>query len=212
MTRWVPGQIGSDYQETALYQNKDGVWTSRKLPHPVERILDAADHGNVYIEAVPDAACCGGANDSDDTTAVVRSDVATVVFDERRRFKNNNYDVSFETTTAALSPDLGRVAYTIATTMQPGEQIRLGSDGKQNPNELKAIQKALTELPRVEVVALSAPEQVNLSLANTEMIAWLDQQRLLVLKNGELQVVDANSGKVSTTAIKAEAAKFVFLR
>jgi hypothetical protein len=96
--------------------------------------------------------------------------------------------------------------------MQPGEQIRLSSDGKQNPDELKAIQKALTDLPRLEVVALAAPEQVRLSLANTEMIGWLDQQHLLALKNGELQTVDSNSGKLSPTGINAEAAKFVFLR
>jgi hypothetical protein len=212
VTRWVPGQIGSRYLETALYQNKDGTWTARKLGHPVQRLLAAADHGNIYVEAVPDDACCGGANDSDDTTSVVRGETATVIFDERRRFSNNNYDVSFETATAALSPDLNRVAYTIATTMQPGEQIRLSSDGKQNPDELKAIQKALAQLPRVEVVAFSGPEQVGVSLANTEMIGWLDQQRLLVLKNGELQAVDVNSGKLSPTGIKAEAAKFVILR
>jgi hypothetical protein len=192
VTRWVPGQIGSHYDETALYQNKDGAWTSRRLPHPLERILDAADHGNVYVEAVPDAGCCGWANESDDTTSVVRGDVATVIFDERRRFNNNDYDVSFETARAALSPDLSRVAYAIATTMQPGEEIRLSDGGRLNPDELKAIQKALTELPRVEVIALSAPEQVSLSLANTELIGWLDQQRLLVLKNGELQMVDVN--------------------
>ena len=143
VTRWVPGQIGSQYLETALYQNKGGAWTPGKLGHPVERFLDAADHGNIYVEAVPDAGCCGWANESDDTTSVVRGEVATVIFDERRRFKNSNYDVSFETANAALSPDLSRVAYTIATTMQPGEQIRLGSEGKPNPDELKAIQKAL---------------------------------------------------------------------
>ena len=62
------------------------------------------------------------------------------------------------------------------------------------------------------MVAFSGPEQVGVSLANTEMIGWLDQQRLLVLKNGELQAVDVNSGKLSPTGIKAEAAKFVILR
>jgi hypothetical protein len=113
---------------------------------------------------------------------------------------------------AALSPDVSRVAYTIATTVRPGDEIRLGSDGKPNPDELKSIQKAITELPRVEVVTLSAPEQVNLSLANSELIGWLDQQRLLVLRGGEIQVVDAGSGKMSPTGIKVDAAKFVFLR
>jgi hypothetical protein len=212
VTRWVPGQIGSDFLETALYQNNGSTWTLRKLPHAVERILDAADHGNVYVEAVTDDACCGGANDSDDTTSVVRGETATVIFDERKRFNNNNYDVSFFTETVGLSPDVQRVAYSIVHSFLPQEEIRLSSEGKPNPDELRSIQKEIADMPRVEVVALAAPEKVIISLAKAELIGWLDQQRLLVLKNGELQVVDANSGKVSPTGIKADAAKYVFLR
>ena len=169
VTRWVPGQIGSDYQETALYQQKEGAWTVRKLPNPVERIFDAADHGNVYVEAVLDDGCCGAANDSDDTTSVVRGDSVTVIFDERTRFHNNNYDVSFFTTSARLSPDVSRIAYTIAsTTLQPGEEIRLASDGKPNPAELTANQKAMTELPRV----WSASRKPSLSAGSTSSACW----------------------------------------
>ena len=120
--------------------------------------------------------------------------------------------MSFFTAAAALSPDVTRVAYTITVNLQPNEEIRLSSDGKAKPEELKSIKQAITELPRVEVVALTAPERVVISLEKTELIGWLDQQRLLVLKGGEIQVVDAGSGKMSPTGIKADAAKFVFLR
>jgi len=213
VTRWVPGQIGSEYQETALHQQKEGAWTVRKLPNPIERILDAADHGNIYVAAALDGGCCGAANESDDTTSVVRGDRVTVIFDERTRFHNYNYDVSFFTTSARLSPDVSRIAYTIAnTTLQPGEEIRLASEGKPNPAELTAIQKAITELPRVEVVALSQPSRVLVELAKTELIAWLDQQRLLVLTKGELHTVEVDSGKMAPTGIKADASSFVFLR
>ncbi|MGZ4813491.1 MAG: hypothetical protein ACXVZI_12040 [Terriglobales bacterium] len=212
VTRWAPGQIGSRYEETSLYQKSGDAWTPRRLPDPVERFLDAADHGNVYIEAVPDAGCCGWANESDDITYVVRGDKALVIFDERRRFNNNNYDVSFFTAAAAFSPGLDRVAYTIAGNLQPNEEIRLSDGGKPSPDELKAIKQAMTELPRTEAVALSAPEHPVISLPNTELIGWLDGQRLLVLKSGELQAVDAASGKITPTGIKADAPKYVFLR
>jgi hypothetical protein len=212
VTRWVPGQTGSDFLETALYQDSGGTWTSRKLSHPVERFLDAADHGDIYIEAVSDAGCCGWENESDDTTTVIRGGVPATIFDERRRFQNNDYDVSFYTPTAALSPDFNRVAYTIEATVPPGAELRLASDGKPNAVELKAIRQSIAELPRVEVVALSAPDQVSLSLAKTELIGWLEPQQLLVLRNGELQVMNVNSGKLLPTGIKADAAKFVFLR
>lgn len=67
-------------------------------------------------------------------------------------------------------------------------------------------------MPRTEAVALSAPEHPVISLPNTELIGWLDGQRLLVLKSGELQAVDAASGKITPTGIKADAPKYVFLR
>ncbi len=57
-----------------------------------------------------------------------------------------------------------------------------------------------------------APDKVTLSLPHMELIGWLDGQRLLVFRNGELLEVDVSSGKTTTTGIKADAAKFVFLR
>ncbi len=212
VTRWVPGQIGADYLETSVYQKSGDTWTARKLAHPVERFLDAAGHGNAYIEALGDAGCCGWENASDDTTSVTRDDVSTLIFDERRRFHNDNYDVSFFTAKAALAPGLDRVAYTLESTAGPGNEIRLSDQGKPNPDELKSIQNALPELPRVEVVALAEPEKVVIGIAKAELVAWLDAQRILVVKDGEVQVADAASGKMKSTGIKAEAAKFVFLR
>ncbi|MGI9102512.1 MAG: hypothetical protein ACR2IF_08715 [Terriglobales bacterium] len=212
LTRWVPGQIQSDFQETSLYQRSGGAWVARKLPHPLERILDAADHGNVYVETLPDAGCCGWANDSNDVTSVVRGETATVIFDERRRFQNNNYDVSFFTVNALLSPDLAQVAYTIDSTQQGEEEIRLSSDGKPNPEELKRLHNDLAALPRVEVVNLATPDKIITGIAQAELVGWLDPGRILIVKGGEVQTVDVISGKVMSTAIKAEGSKFVFLR
>jgi hypothetical protein len=212
LTRWVPGQLSSDYLETSVYQRSNGVWTARKLPHPVERLLDAADHGNTFVEAVPDAGCCSWENESDDTTSVFRGAVAQVMFDERARFHNKDYDVSFFTSKAALSPDVTRVAYTLNATAIPGRQIRLSSEGKENSEELLRLQKAIAELPRVEVVALSDTARVVISLAKAELIGWLDNRRLLILKDGQLQVIEAATGGITPTGIKPDGPSFVFLR
>jgi hypothetical protein len=212
VTRWVPGQIQSDFQETVLYQLKNGAWTSRKLAHPVERFLDAADHGETFIQAIPDGGCCGWANDSDDQTLVVRGGADTVIFDERTRFRNDNYDVSFFTANALLSPDGARVGYTLADTQFGEQEIRLSSDGKANPAELAALRRTIADMPRVEVVALSAPKQVVFGISHAELVGWLDNQHLLILQGGELQTLDVVTRKQTPTGIKAEAAKFVFLR
>lgn len=212
LLRHAMGQTSPDFLETSLYQRNGAKWSPRKLANPVEAVLDAGDHGNTYVEAVTDSGCCGWSNESDDMTRAVRGETATVFFDERRRFHNDNYDVSFYTGKAALSPDLTRVAHTIVAGAPAGQEIRLSSEGKENPDELKAIRQALAEMPRVEVVALEKPGQVSLALPNCELVGWIDGGRLLVLNNGELQSVDLNSGKAVLTGIKADAAKYVFLR
>lgn len=206
VTRWVNGRMGPDYLESAVYQSTDGNWTSRTLSHPVQQFLDAADHGNVFVEAL------GSLLDRDNIISVVRGDTSTTIFDERRRFKNNNYDVRFFIANVVIAPDLDRVAYTLFATQFPGDEISLGPEGRANTDELNSIKRTLPELPRVEVVGLAVPDKPMLSLPQTELIGWLDGQHILVFKNGELLQVDASSGKTKSTGIKADAAMFVFLR
>lgn len=212
VTRWVEGQIGSQYMDSAAYRLTAAGWTPRKLASAVERFLDAADHGNVYVEAVPDGGCCGWANDSDDVTVFVQGNSRTVVFDERKRFHNDNYDVSFLTANATVSPGLTRVAYTIGASAQPNEEIRLGIDGKDDPDELRRVKKLLADIPWVEVVGLAEPEKIGASVAKAELVGWLDDARLLVVKDGELRVFEVSTGKLTSTGIKADRAQFVFLR
>jgi len=40
MTQWVPGQVGSDYQASFLYRDAGGGWSSTKLTHATEEVLD----------------------------------------------------------------------------------------------------------------------------------------------------------------------------
>lgn len=212
MTRFVEGQTQSDVQETDLYRLVNGTWTAQKLDHPVDSILDAADHGNLFVSSVPDAGCCGWANESDDTAWFTRNGGDVQFFDERQRFHNDNYDVSFMVSEAAISPDATRIAYTVAATQKAGDEMRVGDSGKENKEELERMLKLLPEMPRLEMVLLSAPGTVAFSVPQAELVGWLDNKRLLAFSNGELLVIDAATGKSTPTGIKAEARKFVFLQ
>lgn len=212
VTRWIPGQIQSTYQQTELYQLAAGKWIARAEPNPIERILDAADHGNLFIEAVSDGACCGWSNEGDDTASFTRNGGEVQFFDERKRFRNDNYDISFFVSDAAISPDAMRIAYTVAATQKAGDEIRVSDSGKANPEELSRIQKLLPEMPRAEVVLLTSANTVAFSIPHAEVVGWLDAQRILAVMNGELVVVESASGKQTSTGIKADAAKFVFLQ
>jgi hypothetical protein len=212
LTRWIPGQLSPEFLETDLYRAVNGIWTAHKLAGPVEGLLDAAGHGDTYIGVISDAGCCSWVNESDDVTYLVRDGKRVNIFDERARFHNNDYDVSFFTPKALFSPDVRHIAYTIAATQELGKQIRLSSEGKSNPEELRQIQAALAELPRVEVVALSDFSKPQASLANTELVGWLDAQHLLVLQHGELFAIDVTNGLSVPTGLKAAKAAYVFLR
>jgi hypothetical protein len=211
VTRWVPGQLGSDFQRTDFYRLQNGRWVSQKLPSPVEQFADMADHGNVFIEVVSDGGCCGWANEGDDRALLFRNAKSTVIYDERERFHNENYDVSFFTPRARLSPDGSRVAYTLAATAPPSVEIRLSDSGKNNPEELRRVKKAISELPRVEVLAVADPQKVVVGLPG-ELVDWLDGKRILIVQAGELVVLDVDSGTKLLTKIKAPSVLQVFVR
>lgn len=214
LTRWVPGQTSPDFLETDLYQEAQGEWKPLKLREAVavEGFLDATGRGNSYIAAVPDAGCCGWENESDNVTYVVAEGKRSVLFDEFVRFHNQNYDISFFTSKALFSPGASRIAYAIAATARLGQEIRLADQGKENPVELKQIREQLAALPRVEVVSRTEPSKPLFSLPNTALVGWLDANRLLVLRQGQLFTVDANNGLSQATGLKVESGARIFIR
>jgi hypothetical protein len=230
LTRWIPGQTSSDFLETILYRAAGAVWVPQKLPKPIYEFLDATDSGNTYIAAVPDAGCCGWDNESDDITYLARRGGGEQItfFDEFARFHNQDYDVSFFTPKALFSPDASQIAYSITSTYRPGQQIRLADQGRENPQELKRIQNALTDLPRLEVVQIPElqirddvartgivqPTDLRpaFSLPNAELIGWLDSHRVLAWQHGELFVINTSNGQSKPTGLKAETAARVFIR
>lgn len=212
MTQFVEGQIQSTVQETDVYRLVNGAWTAQKLANPVDRFLDAADHGNLFVTVTDDGACCGWSNEGDDTASFTRNGGEVQFYDERQRFHNDNYDVSFFVGDAAISPDAAKIGYTLQASSLEGGELRVADSGKENPEEKARLLKLLPEMPRVEMILLSAPGTVAFSLPRAELVGWLDAKRMLAFSNGELLVIDAATGKSTPTAIKAEARKFVFLQ
>ena len=104
MTQFVSGKTGPAYKASSLYQEDGGKWRSTPLDEPLHRVLDAAAGGNVIVDAIPDTGCCGWVNQSNDQTLVFVSGKSRTVFDEQATYKNPDYDVSFFTSNARLSP------------------------------------------------------------------------------------------------------------
>src|SRR5208337_3867812 len=117
-TQTVSGQAGTAYGVSEIYQNGEGKWSAVPQKDSFQRVLDASSDAKVILSAIPDTGCCGWANQSDDQTIVWRNGAKLTVFDERETYKNPDYDVSFFTSNAWLSPDLGYVAMTITATGQ----------------------------------------------------------------------------------------------
>src|SRR5947208_1454831 len=130
-----------------LYQEDAGKWTATPLSEPLRRDLDAASGGDVIVEAIPDAGCCGWVNKSNDQTLLLDHGKRLAIFDERAAYDNPDYDVSFYTSNAWLSPELGSVVMTIVGTAAPNRPIQLADEGQANPEESQRVRKALAELP-----------------------------------------------------------------
>jgi hypothetical protein len=212
ITYWVPGQIGSDYQSSFISHKDVSSWSLQKLPQPIIQVMDAASGGTVRVEAVPDAGCCGWDNESDDQTLFSRNGKSVVLFDERLRYKNPDYDVSFFTPGARLSPDFQMVAMTIVSSSRPGSDVRLSSDGKPDQAELERILNACLDLPAVEVLKLSNLPARAAFIAHATMVDWLDNHEVLLFEDSELVAFDPATRGRRKSGIGIQQPSFVFIR
>jgi hypothetical protein len=212
LTEYVAGQTTPAYKASALYHEDAGKWTPTALAEPLERVLDAASDGHTIVNAIPDTGCCGWSNQSNDQTLVLTNGKKITVFDEQATYKNSDYDVSFYTANARLSPDLGFVAMTITATAQPNKPIQLSEQGQANPQESQQIRKSLAELPAVAVKSLDeSPKQVAF-LRHASLVGWISQNEVLIVENHFLVVYNLDTGARRKSTVRVDDAAHVFLR
>lgn len=212
MTQYIAGQTERTYKSTTLYQQDSGKWTDKPLAQALEQPLDASAAGDVIVSAIPDVACCGWSNQSNDQTLVLVNGKPQTIFDEAATYKNSDYDVSFFTSNAKLSPDLKSVAMTINATAQANKAIQLAEEGQANPEESLRIRKALAELPAVAVKAVAeSPKQVAF-VPHATLVGWLSEKELLIVEDHVLAVFNVGTGVRRKSTVKVDDAARVFLR
>lgn len=212
VTRATPGQLGSTYHESLVYQRSGKSWQPKKLPQAIEFPLTASAKGEILVAAVLDGGCCGWENAGDDQMLLVRNGQVSVLYDELGRYHNPNYDVSFYVADARLAAGNTLLAYTITSTARPGEEVRLSSDGKENAEELARVRKAITELPAVEVMPLGTPPRPVAVIRHAGLVGWMNDHEILVAQDGKLAVYDVRGRKVREIPIRVRSAADAFLR
>ncbi|MBA4422444.1 MAG: hypothetical protein C0390_04985 [Syntrophus sp. (in: bacteria)] len=220
VTYWVPGQIGSTFQSTYLFQKDKDIWAGKKLDRPCEAILDARNHGTMLVETVPDGGCCGWENESNDLTYIRYRGLRTEIFDEGKKYDNFVYDVSFFSANAHISPDLSMIAHTIASTMPEdanADQFRFSSSVEQNreirPEEVSRLRQMINRHPVVEILAPGASVRKLAEIEKATLIGWLNEREGLIFREEKLAVINVHGGKqVNILPITAEKAEDVFLR
>jgi hypothetical protein len=212
MTQIVAGKTGPVYKASTRFQEDGGKWTATAMAEPLQRVLDAASDGSVIVEAIPDTSCCGSSNQSDDQTLVLKSGKKIMVFDEFATYKNPDYDVSFYTSNARLSPDLGAVAMTITATAQGNKAIQLSEEGQASPEESKQIHKGLAELPAVEVKSTEDSPRRTAFVPHAVLVGWISEKELLMVEDHLLVAYNVGTGARRKSSVRVEDAARVFLR
>lgn len=212
VTEFVAGQTNPVYKSSTRYQEDAGKWTSTAFPEPLQRVLDSSPDGNSIVEAIPDTGCYGWSNQSNDQTLVVASGKKITVFDEQATYKNPDYDVSFYTANAQLSPDAVSIAMTIVATAQPNKPIQQAEQGQANPEESQRIRKALADLPAIAVKTVEdAPRQLAL-VPHATLVGWISEKELLIVEDHLLVAYNVSTGARRKSAVRVEDAAHVFLR
>jgi hypothetical protein len=212
MSQVVAAKTGPVFKASTRIHQEAGKWTADPLPEPVQRVLDAGSAGNVIVEAVPDTSCCGSSNQSNDQTLVLNNGKKIVVFDELATYKNADYDISFYTSNAHLSPELKSVAMTIVATSTANQPIQLAEQGQASPEESKQIRKALAELPAVEVKSVDdAPHRI-VFIPHATLVGWISDKELLIIEDHLLVAYNVSTGARRKSAVRVTDVARVFLR
>ena len=212
MTQYVAGQTAPIYKNSSLYQEQSGKWTATPLPEPMQRVLDATSDGSMIVEAIPDTGCCGWSNQSNDQTLVIAGGKARPFFDEQASYKNVDYDVSFYTPSAQVSPELKSVAMTVVATAQANKPIQLSQQGQASPEESARIRKALADLPVVAVKNMEDPPKQIATVPHASLIGWISEKELLIVEDHTLVAYNVATGARRRSRVRVEDAGHVFLR
>ena len=212
MTQFVQGQTAPTYKASARYSEDNGKWTSTDLPEPLQRVLDATADGKTIVEAIPDTGCCGWSNQSDDQTLVLADGKKITAFDEQATYKNADYDVTFYTANARLSPQVDEIAMTIAATSLANKPIQLAEQGQANPEESAHIRKSLSELPAVVVKSVDESPSEIAFIPHAALVGWLSDKKLLILQDHLLLEYNIATKARRRTTIRVDDATRAFLR
>jgi hypothetical protein len=212
MTQFVSSKTGPVYKASTLYRQDGGKWVGTALAEPLRRVLDSSPDGSVIVEAIPDTGCCGWANESNDQTVIRKDGKKLIVFDEQATYKNPDYDVSFFTSNARLSPELDDIAMTITATATANQTIQLSEQGQANPEESKAIRKALAELPAVEVKSVEDSPKRIAFVPHATLVGWISEKELVILEDQALVVYNVGTGARHKSSIRVEDAGRVWVR
>jgi len=212
LTQFVAGQTTPVYKATSRYQLDGGKWTPSALPDPLQRLLDANAIGSMIVEAIPDTSCCGWSNESNDQTLAVEAGKIRTVFDEQATYKNTDYDVSFYSVNARLSPDASRIAMTMVATAQSNKPIQLAQQGEANPEEAQRIRKSLLNLPAIEIKTVDDTPHRIAFLPHAVLVGWISDKELLIIENHLLVAYNQAAGTRRKSMIRVEGAAQVFLR
>jgi hypothetical protein len=212
LTRLIPGQTETKYLSSSLYLLSGVAWTPTELKQPLQRVLDSAEHGAVMVSAILDTGCCGWENQSNDQTVLLSYGKTIIVFDERQQYKNPDYDVSFFTENAKLSPELASVAMTIEASAKSNAPIQLSEQGQGDAAESQRIRKALADLPAVQVVTATEPVKRSAFLPHARLIGWLNEKEILIVENHLLVAYNLTSGIRRKSTVKVDDPSFAFVR
>ena len=212
MTQFVAGQTAPVYKATTRYEEDAGKWTADPQAEPLQRVLDAASDGSMIVEAIPDTGCCGWSNQSDDQTLVLIKGKKITAFDELATYKNPDYDVSFYTSNARLSPQLGYVAMTITSTAESNKPIQLAELGQASPEESQRIRKSLTELPAIEVKSVEDAPRRLAFVPHAVLVGWISEKEILIIEDHVLATYNVETGARRKSSVRVEDAALVFLR
>jgi hypothetical protein len=179
--------------------NRDAFMGSSAL---YSTLLDGTARGSVLVQRDEDPEMSGYEYGCE-SIGLWRGDSLVTLSTTCGTFPTTNYDVGFTTSRARLSPSGRRVALTLVGSSPSDAKLPLRWDGHADTLELRALRRALAEMPATEIYEPGVSPRPSRRFLHAEMVGWSNDREVLLLERGRIVAVDVVTGKRRESSIQA---------
>ena len=190
--------------QTVCWHHESGGWSNDDIDNPP--LLDAAAQGSVRLQLDETVEMngyengCGRVKFTTPASQIVLSNTCA-------NYPAPNYDAGIMPANAILAPGGRRAAITLRGSPASDAKISLRYEAHADSLELRALRRALAEMPVVDIYEPGVASKPRLRIGHVELVGWTSNREVLVVQRGHIVGIDVETGRRRESTIEVQSAE-----